>query len=248
MFMVLLHSPLVGPSTWRPVAERWAVDGATVLVPDLRGVATGPPPYERSALAAVRAALPERGDIVLVAHSNAALYVPLLVAGLSTRVRCIVFVDARVPTDSASVPLGQAAMVEELAGRLDRDGLLPGWIDWWPADDVRELLPGADGRERIRAEQPTIPLRYLRHRLATPHGWSALPSGYLQPSAAYDTEASAAADRGWPVRRLTGGHLHQLVAPDQVLQELRTLLGSLLAGTYGADEGGTDRPGGEEHR
>lgn len=43
--LVLLHSPAVGPSTWRPVATELRARGRNVRVPTLRDVATGDPPY-----------------------------------------------------------------------------------------------------------------------------------------------------------------------------------------------------------
>ena len=42
---VLLHSPAVGPATWRPVAEQLRSVGHQVVVPDLRPVARGPAPH-----------------------------------------------------------------------------------------------------------------------------------------------------------------------------------------------------------
>src|SRR4051812_33319165 len=42
--LVLVHSPLVGPATWEPVAADLAGRGFQVSVPDLTGtVAAGPP-------------------------------------------------------------------------------------------------------------------------------------------------------------------------------------------------------------
>ena len=39
--LVLVHSPLVGPLTWEPVAERLRSAGRMVVVPSLAGVTDG---------------------------------------------------------------------------------------------------------------------------------------------------------------------------------------------------------------
>ena len=44
MLFVLVHSPLVGPATWEPVARELAARGHCALVPSLLHVSDGEPP------------------------------------------------------------------------------------------------------------------------------------------------------------------------------------------------------------
>lgn len=87
---VLLHSPALGPRSWQAVATALGVGGEQVVVPSLAGVARGDPPYWPLVLDAVhdhlRQTNPDR-PAVLVPHSNAGVFVPLLATGLETEVR-----------------------------------------------------------------------------------------------------------------------------------------------------------------
>ena len=78
MRFMLVHSPLVGPTTWQWVAEALQPSGHDVAVPGLRGAAiTGAP------RAVVRAALQLTGKepTVLVGHSGAGFFLPSIAAG-----------------------------------------------------------------------------------------------------------------------------------------------------------------------
>ena len=88
---VLVHSPLVGPLTWGPVAER--LDAVVPSLVDLE------PPYWRSVADKVAAAITE--PAILVAHSNAGLFVPVI-AHKAPVTGCLI-VDGRLPGHSARV-------------------------------------------------------------------------------------------------------------------------------------------------
>src|SRR5260370_24005884 len=73
--LVLVHSPLVGPQTWEPVAAEFRALGYDAVVPDLTGtVAAGPPYHARQAEVVARSAA-GRGA-VLVGHSGAGGLLP----------------------------------------------------------------------------------------------------------------------------------------------------------------------------
>jgi hypothetical protein len=90
---VLIHSPSVGPRTWQPVAHRLTEQGWEATVPSLLHVTDHGPPYWPRVVDAVRAGLgtAQQGQgLVLVAHSNAGLFLPVITAALrslSTSVR-----------------------------------------------------------------------------------------------------------------------------------------------------------------
>src|SRR5260370_15964118 len=76
---VLVHSPSVGPATWLPVAERLRGSGCAAVVPSLLAVGDGWPPVlprVGSAVTAGLAGTEPRQPLVLVAHSNARVFVP----------------------------------------------------------------------------------------------------------------------------------------------------------------------------
>jgi pimeloyl-ACP methyl ester carboxylesterase len=107
-----VHSPLVGPATWRWVAEVLRSSGHDVTVPDLtEAAATGEPN------ALIGAALPPRATepLVIVGHSGAGFFLPSIAAGLGSPARGLVFVDAGIPPGEGEATAG--ADLVDLVGR-----------------------------------------------------------------------------------------------------------------------------------
>lgn len=209
---VLVHSLLLGPSTWRPVAARLAAERYQVLVPSLLDVA----PLWPAVVDAIHddaRLVPPGTPVVLVAHSNAGLLLPVIRSGLDRPVTASIFVDAALPAISGSTP---ATSPENLAGFLRPmavNGTLPRWTDWWDTESVASLFPDSHTRETVIDEQPTLPLSYYEQRIPVPDGWDDHPCSYLRFSPAYEDRAAQARERGWRVTHLPGRHLHQLVDP-----------------------------------
>src|SRR5215211_6954698 len=82
---VLVHSPLVGPTSWRPVARALERRGRIVVVPSL-GVADAAEPQWHHVRDAVR--------IILVGHSGAGLLLPVIADALDNDVAALIFVDS----------------------------------------------------------------------------------------------------------------------------------------------------------
>ncbi len=169
--------------------------------------------------------LPQDEELILVPHSNAGAYVPALTA--RRNVRAAVFVDAVLPPASGSVALAPQSLVEGLRTLADPTGLLPPWTRWWPEDEVAELFGDLASRTRVESEQPRALLSYFEQTLPVPPGWDGLPAAFLAFGDTYAQERQDAKDRGWAVRTLSGGHLHQLVAPGEVAAALLALLEQL---------------------
>jgi hypothetical protein len=230
---VLLHSPAVGPATWQPVARRLRQAGQGTVVPSLVTVGAGAPPYWPRIVAAVAASLagvPDDHQLVLVAHSNASIFVPVLVDVLARPVACCLFADAGVPVSSGAMPVIGADFLPFLRGLADADGRLPPWTEWWSELDVAALFPDELTRQMISAEQPRLPLRYFLEQVPVPAGWDDRRCGYLLFSQAYEGAADQARARGWPVRTARGEHLHQVVDPDVVSRALLDLAGTARLG------------------
>lgn len=223
---VLVHSPSVGPATWMPVASRLDAAGHRAVVPSLLTIAEGEPPYWPRVVAAVAASLTgltRDQPVVLVAHSNAGVFMPVLATELASPVSSCIFADATVPAATGSTPLAEDEFLPFLRGLAEPDGQLPQWTDWWSGQDLSSLFPDEHTRLVVTAEQPRLPLRYYLEHVPAPAGWDDRPCGYLMFSPAYKDEAARAAARGWPVRTEPGMHLHQIVDPDGVSRALAHL-------------------------
>ncbi len=89
---VLIHSPLVGPGTWTPVARELERRGRQVVVPSLLGAATAPPPQWGYCVDAVRSATGMLSTpIVLVGHSGGGLLLPAITGAVTPEVSRLIF-------------------------------------------------------------------------------------------------------------------------------------------------------------
>ena len=197
----LLHSPLMGPLTWGPVAKR--LDATVPSLVDLE------PPYWRSVAEKVAALVTE--PAILVAHSNAGLFVPVIAA--AAPITGCVIVDGRLPGYTRRT-------LDFLRPMVRDDGLLPPWTEWWGDAGVAPLFPDEETCAAVCAEVPRLPIAYFEEHIPVPPGWDAKPCGYLRFSEAYLPEAEEATRRGWAVEHLPGLHLHQLVDPDAVAERI----------------------------
>jgi Alpha/beta hydrolase family len=216
---VLVHSLLLGPLTWAPVAARLRASGAVTVVPSLVDVADADdPPFWPRVAAAVDDAvsdLPQGQPIVLVAHSNAGLLVPVVVQEARRPVAGCLFVDASLPSRAGPTPAASPERLTHLR-TMATEGRLPQWTTWWDEDDVAPLFPDPQTRSTVSAEQPRLPLSYYEQQIPVPAGWDHRPCGYLLFGPPYDRMSQQARERGWDLDEVRGGHLHQLVDPDAV--------------------------------
>lgn len=221
--VVLVHSPLVGPSTWAPVAQRLRARGHDVRVPVFTRVCEGEPPYWPRVVAVVAASLaevPASRRVVLVGHSNAGLHLPVIIQGVRQQVVSLVFVDARLPPAEGEVVVAEDEFLAFLRNLADDAGVLPPWTQWWGEEDISGLLPDPQTRQVICADQPRLPLAYFTQHIPAPAGWARRPCVYVQFGDGYGREAVQARELGWPVHAMAGEHLHQVVDPDAVTDVL----------------------------
>jgi hypothetical protein len=223
---VLVHSPSVGPATWSPVAGELETRGYRAIVPSLLAIGAGGPPFWPRVVASVTAALAGTDPderLVLVAHSNAGVFVPVIERGLARPVACCIFADATVPASGGYTPTAGEDFLPFLRGLAGPDGLLPPWSAWWDEEDVAPLFPSAAVREAVTSEEPRLPLAYYQEQVPAPAGWDDHPCRYLLFSPAYQDQAELARTRGWPVETVPGEHLHQVVDPAGVARALIAL-------------------------
>lgn len=213
---LLVHSPLLGPSSWAGVARELTALGDAVCVPDLRAtLLTGPPfagPQAQVATGGVT------GEVVVVVHSAAGGLAPLIATTLSVRPAGVVFVDARLPSPGRSrldtLPPGAADHLISMS----RQGLLPPWPSWWPEEVLTELVPDRAERAVLVADSPAIPLALLEERLPSATIPDGVASSFIRLSGGYDDDAARAALLGWKVQRHDADHLTPFTGASRVAQ------------------------------
>ncbi|GAA2157603.1 hypothetical protein GCM10009845_01430 [Pedococcus bigeumensis] len=215
----MLPSPLLGPASYLPLAETLREREVPTLVASVPAGDVMP-----SAVLDLFGAVAEHHQpTVLVAHSNAGYYAPVLAESLDLPV---VFVDAALPaTGVGETLLAPAAFAELIATLPLTDGLLPPWPSWWDRSDVAALFPDDEWLDRVTREAPRLPPEYFTTPLPVPSGWEARPAAYLGFGDTYAAELALAEELGWVVRRERGHHLTHLVEPDRVAGLLLELLG-----------------------
>lgn len=191
--VVLVHSPLLGPSTWRWVGEQLADRGHEVAVPDLRAAAsTGDP----QAFVTAAAAGAHEAPALLVGHSGAGWLLPCIGDAMSVRPQRLVFVDAGIPPCAGGTTVS-ADFLPQLR-RLARRGLLPPWSQWWDRDMLAELLPDPAPAERSSASSRRSRSRSSRSRSPSPAGGADNPAptcGSATATALKPREPGASAGR-----------------------------------------------------
>lgn len=206
MRALILPSPLLGPATYRPLADALTAAGRPTSVAPVTG---------RTVRAVTTGFAEHAADVdVVVAHSNAGRFAAAIAPPQAT----VVYLDATLPDTG----LG-AEFRSFLLGIADPDGVLPGWTDWWPSEEIDELL--GDWRGVVEAEQGRWPLAFLADP-SPGSDWTVRPSSYVAFGPGYEQEAARAESLGWPVRRLEGHHLHHLTDPDEVAETILDLTAS----------------------
>jgi hypothetical protein len=207
---VLVHSPLVGPTTWSWVADELRRRGHDVVVPSLLEAATSG--SWQACVDAVVAAVSRGVPVVLVGHSGAGPLLPAIAEQLGSWPSSLVFVDATLPPPTGETPLAPEQFLPVLTA-LAQEGLLPPWSEWFEPGTMETLIPDRRRREAVLAELPRLPLSYFRARVPMPHGWASAAGAYVLLSEAYRHDADQAASRGWPVIQLPGSHLDLVTQP-----------------------------------
>lgn len=224
--ILLVHSPLVGPSSWTASAELLRARGFDVRVPDLTLVAQAPPPrWSVFVDAAVAGAVALDGEVVIAGHSGAGAFLPAIAARLESRVAALFFVDAVIPPSSGAheTPAKMRALLDEQTV----DGRLRRWLEWWPDNVVRDLVPVAEDRRALLKDMPSLPRSFYDEPIPVPQGWAEQWCAYVKLSEAYEAQLSEAARRGWTCIELDADHLAIRTRPGQVVEALLSLLNVL---------------------
>ncbi len=224
--LLLVHSPLLGPSSWRPFAALARELGLDLALPDLTDVVSAAQPHWRHFVrAAAEAGSTLTPPTVVVGHSGAGVFLPAIARHLDKPETALTFVDAVVPPQAGAhtTPPRMAEMLD----RQSTDGVLAQWLDWWPEDIVEELLPDPADWDTLRADMPQLPRAFYDEAVPVPEGWSDGRCCYLRLSAAYDGALDTARELRWPTASLDSSHLSIYRDPRRVLDTVVTLAGQL---------------------
>ncbi len=216
--VVLIHSPLVGPLTWRAVAAELDRAGYATVVADHRGW------HDAAGIAAaVAAQVPaDVTQTVLIGHSGAGPLLPLIADAIGTTT-AVVYVDAGLPRPGVSwVEDAPAPLVEQLRSTVDEVGVLPRWHEWFPPDAIGPLDPA------FTDEIPQLPWTYFTEALPAAR-WTG-PRSYVLLSEAYRDQAELVRAAAEPVVELAAGHLAPVRCPVEVAAALREVLDRPRAG------------------
>ncbi|WP_434440099.1 hypothetical protein [Lentzea sp. E54] len=223
--VVLMHSPFLGPSSMRPLADELASDGVAVLLVDLQMTINEAPVHQRL-IGAFADALEDSGvagPLVLVGHSGAGPLLPGFADALELDVAGLVFLDSDLPTPGRTWrDTVDPALVSQVKASV-RDGKLPRWDRWFDSDPLR-LVP-AGLREEMRDEAPEVPWEFLKEQRPVVE-WAG-PCGYVLLSSHYEDAAARATELGWPVERVESHHLAAATSPSAVAAALKSVLSKL---------------------
>jgi hypothetical protein len=203
---VLIHSPLLGPTSWSLVAQELRRRGHEAIVPSLLGIAQAPRPQWRYALSAVRAmTIGLTSQVMLVGHAAAGPLLPAIADAVVAEVTGLIFVDSAVPPADGSASLASARFTDKLRALAD-DSLLP-HASCFRQQVTGGLIPPESPAAELVEEAPALPLSYFTDRVPMPHAWTRRPCAYLLLNPIAHTESAIQAQaRGWPVGAVRRAH------------------------------------------
>jgi hypothetical protein len=211
---ILVHSPLVGPFTWLPVADRMRQRGLNVLVPLLNDSPDSKGPFWRQHAESTSQAfanIPTGVPVIFVAHSGAGPLLPVLRQAIPNPVSAYVFVDAGIPRTRATRLDLMKSEDPEWANEFQKDLERGERFPTWSMDDLREIIPDENLRRQMVAELRPRGLDFFTEAIPVFNGWPDAPCIYIQFSEAYEWDSSQARQAGWSTYRLEAGHFHMLV-------------------------------------
>ncbi|QBD75478.1 alpha/beta hydrolase [Ktedonosporobacter rubrisoli] len=225
--IVLVHSPLVGPFSWSLVAEHLQNAGFSVLVPTLTDSGITPPAYWQQYAASLQQALapiPQERPLILIGHSGAGYFLPVLAQATHHPIKAYIFADAGLPHPDQSqldeLQNKAPAIAQQLRQLLTQGASFPDW----KFEEMGEIVPDENTRRLLLAEMQPRSFDYFAEVMPSVPGWPDAPCAYLLFTQSYLPYFEQAHSAGWPCRRLEAQHFHMLVDPVSVSTALVELI------------------------
>lgn len=218
---VLIHSPLVGPSTWSLAANELRQRGLIAILPALHDSPDIKQSYWEQHAASIAQALaevPKSVRLILVAHSGAGPLLPAIRQSIPNPVHAYIFVDAGIPQHDATrldlMRMEDAEWANEFQQELEQGSRFP----TWSFDDLQEIIPDESLRAEMVSELRPRGLDFFTEPIPVFDGWPDAPCVYIHFSKSYDWDAAQARQFGWPTYTVEAGHFHMLVKPKEITQ------------------------------
>ncbi|HEX3722843.1 MAG TPA: alpha/beta fold hydrolase [Nitrolancea sp.] len=225
----LIHSPLVGPASWAPVASELRRRGRNVVVPKLRDDDESAASYWQQEVDSVVSDLDLTtgdGPLVLVGHSGAGTLLPLIGERMRRPLAGLIYVDAGLPLGDGSrlaeIAISSPDIAVQLRAELALGNRAPNWTD----DDLQSDIPDDHLRLQVLSELQPRSRAFYEEPIPSPTDWEHMSSGYLLFSPFYFAAAENARQLGWPVFELSGSHFHLLIDPSAVAAVLLLIANS----------------------
>ncbi len=220
---VLIHSPLVGPSTWELVRRELEGHGLEVVVPTLVDLPDSTMPYWRQhaeSMKKVFSGIATGRKIVLVSHSGSGPVLPAIRQVTDHPIAYYVFVDAGIPQDKSSRLDLMRKQDPDWAERFYQ-GLKSGKrFPMWEDEDLQDVIPNKDWRNRIISEINPRALPFFQEKIPVFAGWPDAPCAYIKYTASYEWDKDQAKRKNWLVVERNAMHFDMLVNPDLVCGEI----------------------------
>jgi len=213
---VLIHSPLVGPSSMEPTAATLEAQGIRCIVPRIETSLDRLPRW-RDWPSALLEEMPSTTRPILVGHSMAGL----LAARLASEMNAagVICLDANIPPEAGQSPAVHGEFHQFLKGLPLKNGRLPKWNLWWGADLLEGISVSQAYKDTFVEELPEFELDWFDDAFDMPD-WSTAQKGFVRTSPVFVEEANNAEALGWAVVRLKGTHLHPALEPEETANAL----------------------------
>ncbi len=230
---LLIPSPMLGPASWGPVAEELDALGQHTQIVHPKMTTTSDydhiTPWLNEILAAPMP--PDDMGTVVVTHSAACPRAPLVADELlhkGWKIDAMILVDGRFPTgDAFTQTIPQYG--EMLDGMIRPDDYLPPWPRWW-GSLIHGLVVDPVARDMVFNEAAPIPRAWFDQPCPVPELPPTVGRGFLSFGPGYAQACDEAYDQGWLTTRLSGDHLHQVVAPRPVAATLMAMVAGMTCG------------------
>lgn len=217
---LLIHSPILGPSTWRGVADALEKRGHKTITPSLAPAFAGAPPYYAKAAEVVAAAMRSvsANEIVVAAHAGGGPLLPLAIAAAApARARAGIFVDAIMPHPGRSIFDETPVEIRDSFTAAAKNGKLPAWNKVFGDAAFAKELPDQRQRDALSKELIEMPLAFFDEHAPPNDPVKGVPIGYVQLTEPYQTQYDDALWMRWNARQeLGGGYFALLTQAERV--------------------------------